>query len=67
MKTKRNRRFYVSSIGNLFMISLENFADRIIDRNGKEIAAEDMTLDQEAIIEFQGVTTITRTSVVRIA
>ncbi len=52
--------------GWVFMISLENFGNRIVDLNGQEILAEDMQLNQKAFIEFQGPTTTTRTSVTRI-
>ncbi|WP_028585563.1 hypothetical protein [Desulfogranum mediterraneum] len=61
-----HKRFYVSSVGNLYQISLEMFADRLVDQDGREISADAMAIDQTVFAEFQGPTTTTRTSVTRI-
>ncbi len=66
MKSDREKRYYVSSIGNLYLKSLELFADRIISQDGEVINAKTMKLNEKAFVEFQGGTTTTRTSVTRI-
>ncbi|MBM9512230.1 hypothetical protein [Desulfogranum marinum] len=66
MKDDRDKRFYVSSVGNLFLKSLEMFADRIVSAQGQVVDPKKMELNESATVEFQGPTRTTRTSVVRI-
>ncbi|MBN1930171.1 MAG: hypothetical protein JW786_01000 [Desulfobacterales bacterium] len=60
------KKFYVPSIGNLYKHSLEWFAEKLIDKNGCEIAADDMHLNQEATLIFRSGTGTTKTTVRRI-
>lgn len=60
-------RFDVSSVGPLFRNSLELFADKIVDENGKEIKAHQMKINDKAYAVFQSGTGKTRTSLIRIS
>ncbi len=66
MKNDREKRYYVSSIGDLYLKSLEMFADRIVSQDGEVINPKTMKLNEKAFVEFQGGTTTTRTSITRI-
>lgn len=66
MKKDRDKRFYVSSVGNLFLISLEMFGDRIVSAQGEIVEPNKMEINESAFVEFQGPTRTTRTSVTRI-
>lgn len=61
-----DKKFYVSSVGNLFKVSLEMFADKLIDQNGKEITPDEMNINDKAYAIFRSGTGTTRTSVTRI-
>ena len=60
------KKFYVPSIGNLYKISLEWFAEQLIDKNGRDITADAMQLNQEATLIFCSGTGTTKTTVRRI-
>jgi hypothetical protein len=66
MKNDRDKRFYVSSVGNLFLLSLEMFGERIVSAQGEIVEPNKMKINDTAFVEFKGPTRITRTSVTRI-
>ena len=59
-------RYDVSSVGRLYRISLEMFADRLVDENGNDIKAAEMKIHDRAYAIFRSGTGNTRTSLVRI-
>ncbi len=66
MTSDRDRKFYVSSIGDLYMKSLEMFPGKIVTGDGKTLDPRSMEINDTGFVEFQGPTTITRTSFTRI-
>ena len=66
MTSDRDRKFYVSSIGDLYMKSLEMFPGKIVTGDGKALDPRSMEINDTGFVEFQGPTTITRTSFTRI-
>lgn len=61
-----DKKYAISSVGNFYKKSLEMFAEKLVDENGKEINAEDMELGDLAYAIFPSGTGKTRTSVRRI-
>ncbi len=66
MISDRDKKFYVSSIGDMFLISLEMFPGKIVTGEGKALDPRSMAVNDSGFVEFQGPTTTTRTSFVRI-
>ncbi len=60
------KRFDISSVGTYQKISVEMFADKIMDKEGNEVNLDDLDLNETAYVEFTSGTGVTRTSVVRI-
>ncbi len=66
MISDRDKKFYVSSIGDFYMKSLEMFPGKIVTGDGKALDPRSMEINDTGFVEFQGPTTITRTSFTRI-
>lgn len=66
MVSDRDKKFYVSSVGDMFLISLEMFPGKIVTGEGKPLDPRTMELNDSGFVEFQGPTTTTRTSFTRI-
>ena len=60
------RKFNVSSMGELFNKSVENIADKITDKDGNEISLESISVGQKVFLVFRNGTGFTRTSAERI-
>ncbi len=60
------RRFEVSSFGKLYKKSVENFAEKITNLEGREISLENIEVGQKVFIHFTNGTGFTRTSAERI-
>ncbi|MBI5589990.1 MAG: hypothetical protein HY881_05860 [Deltaproteobacteria bacterium] len=67
MMTERDKIFDISSMGKLFRKSLEMFAYRLEDENGKELCLDALEIEQKFFVVFHSGTGLTRTSGVRIA
>jgi hypothetical protein len=66
MEEIMEKRYAISSVGNFYKKSLEMFAEKLVDENGKEIDAEEMELGDWAYAIFSSGTGKTKTSVRRI-
>ncbi|HPA15140.1 MAG TPA: hypothetical protein PKV75_07705 [Desulfobacterales bacterium] len=60
------KKYYVPSIGTLYQMSLDWFAEKLIDSDGKEILSDEMELNEVAILVFRSGTGTTKTTVRRI-
>ncbi|GAB6905845.1 hypothetical protein DESC_590100 [Desulfosarcina cetonica] len=67
MQDYRNQRFWVSSLGPLYRISLERFAHHLENTDGKPLRVDDLAVDQPFFVFFESGTGLTRTSATRIA
>lgn len=59
-------KFNVSSVGELYKNSVENFAEKITDTEGKEISIDKVAVGQKIFIVFKSGTGYTRTSAERV-
>jgi adhesin HecA-like repeat protein len=63
---KTMKKYYVPSIGTLYKISLDWFAEKLINNNGKVISSDEMELNEVATLVFRSGTGTTKTTVTRI-
>lgn len=61
-----HRKFNVSSVGELYMNSIEMFAEKITDMAGNAIPIENIEVGQKVFVFFSSGTGLTRTSAKRI-
>ncbi len=67
MHKDRNQRFDVSSMGQLFRISLAMFAHHLEDENGGKLSMDELRLNQRFFVVYESGNGFTRTSAKRIA
>ena len=63
---KMDRKYEIASVGILYWKSLELFAKRLEDSEGRSIAQESLQINDRFVVVFPSGTGLTRTSGVRV-